>query len=98
VPQTAAAIAGFALLGAGLAPVVPTVFSAAGNMRVRSGRSALAAVVTISYLGSIIGPALIGLVTSFVGLRVALVIPVLLALVAGALAPQVASAPGGRHR
>ena len=35
-------------------------------------RSALAAVVTISYLGSIIGPALIGLVTSFVGLRAAL--------------------------
>lgn len=97
VPHTAAAIAGFALLGAGLAPVVPTVFSAAGNMRVRSGRSALAAVVTISYLGSIIGPALIGLVTSVVGLRAALGIPVLLALVAAALAAQVASAPGGRR-
>jgi MFS family permease len=92
-----AAIAGFALLGAGLAPVVPTVFSAAGNMRVRSGRSALAAVVTISYLGSILGPALIGLVTRLVGLRAALVIPVLLALLAAALAAQVASAPGGRR-
>jgi MFS family permease len=97
VPATAAAIVGFALLGAGLAPVVPTVFSAAGNMRARSGRSALAAVVTISYLGSILGPALIGLVTSLVGLRAALGIPVLLALVAAALAGQVASAPGGRR-
>ncbi len=97
VPETAVAIAGFALLGAGLAPVVPTVFSAAGNMRARSGRSALAAVVTISYLGSILGPALIGFVTSLVGLRAALWIPVLLALLAATLAPQVASAPGGRH-
>jgi MFS family permease len=97
VPATAAAIVGFALLGAGLAPVVPTVFSAAGNMRARSGRSALAAVVTISYLGSILGPALIGLVTSLVGLRAALGIPVLLAFLAAALAGQVASAPGGRH-
>ena len=97
VPETAAAITGFALLGAGLAPVVPTVFSAAGNMRARSGRSALAAVVTISYLGSILGPALIGLVTSLVGLRAALGIPVLLALLAATLAPQVASAPGGRR-
>jgi len=97
VPEAAAAIAGFALLGAGLAPVVPTVFSAAGNMRARSGRSALAAVVTISYLGSILGPALIGLVTSVVGLRAALGIPVLLALVAATLAGQVASAPGGRR-
>jgi MFS family permease len=97
VPETGAAIAGFALLGAGLAPVVPTVFSAAGNMRARSGRSALAAVVTISYLGSILGPALIGFVTSLVGLRAALGIPVLLALLAATLAPQVASAPGGRH-
>ena len=97
VPATAAAIVGFALLGAGLAPVVPTVFSAAGNMRARSGRSALAAVVTISYLGSILGPALIGLVTSLVGLRAALGMPVLLALVAAVLAGQVASAPGGRR-
>jgi MFS family permease len=97
VPATGAAIAGFALLGAGLAPVVPTVFSAAGNMRACSGRSALAAVVTISYLGSILGPALIGFVTSLVGLRAALGIPVLLALAAAALAAQVASAPGGRR-
>jgi MFS family permease len=97
VPATGAAIAGFALLGAGLAPVVPTVFSAAGNMPARSGRSALAAVVTISYLGSILGPALIGFVTSLVGLRAALGIPVLLGLAAAALAAQVASAPGGRR-
>ncbi|HLM33224.1 MAG TPA: MFS transporter, partial [Gaiellaceae bacterium] len=97
VPATASAIVGFALLGAGLAPVVPTVFSAAGNMRARSGRSALAAVVTVSYLGSILGPALIGLVTSLVGLRAALGIPALLALVAAALAGQAASAPGGRR-
>ena len=97
VPETGVAIAGFALLGAGLAPVVPTVFSAAGNMRARSGRSALAAVVTISYLGSILGPALIGFVTSLVGLRAALGIPVLLALLAATLAVQVASAPGGQH-
>jgi MFS family permease len=98
IPETAAAIAGFALLGAGLAPVVPTAFSAAGNMLARSGRSALSAVVTISYLGSIVGPALIGLVTGAVGLRAALGIPVLLGLLVATLAGQVASAPGGPRR
>jgi MFS family permease len=98
IPETAAAIAGFALLGAGLAPVVPTAFSAAGNMLARTGRSALSAVVTISYLGSIVGPALIGLVTGAVGLRAALGIPVLLGLLVATLAGQVASAPGGPRR
>jgi hypothetical protein len=66
-------------------------------MSARPGRSALATVVTISYLGSILGPALIGLVTSLVGLRAALGIPVLLAALAAMLAGQVAAAPGGRR-
>ena len=74
----------FALLGLGLAPIVPIVFSAAGN--VGGGAQALGWVVTMSYVGVVLGPAAIGAVAHGVGLRWGLVIPAALALVAAALA------------
>jgi fucose permease len=90
IPAPAAGIAGFTILGAALAPVVPTVFSAAGNLG--GGASALGWVVTISYVGGILGPALLGFVARQTGLRTALAIPVGLAVVIAALAGTVGSA------
>ncbi len=84
VAEPVAAIAGFTVLGAALAPVVPTVFSAAGN--VRGGAAALGWVVTICYVGGILGPALIGYASRLTSLRVALVIPAALSVVIAALA------------
>jgi hypothetical protein len=81
VPHVAAAVAGFALVGLGLGAVVPIVFTAAGETALGSTGAVLGRVVTISYFGSIGGPAAIGLVAAHAGLRVALLIP--LALVAG---------------
>jgi MFS family permease len=92
VPQPAVAIAGFTVLGAGLAPVVPTVFSAAGNLGHGSGATALGWVVTISYLGGILGPGLIGFISGSLGLRAALSLPVVLASVIVALAGRVGTA------
>lgn len=95
--QPAIAIASFALVGASVASVVPTAFSAAGNTFVGSG-TALGWVVTISYLGSMLGPAAIGLTADLVGLRLALVIPAVFALAMAAAAPsvdKVGSQPGG---
>jgi MFS family permease len=92
VTDEAAALAGFALLGLGLAPIVPTVFSAAGNLG--NGAQALGWVVTMSYVGSVLGPAAIGLVAHAVGLRAGLVIPAVLALVAALLAPFARTAAG----
>jgi predicted MFS family arabinose efflux permease len=80
VPHVAAAVAGFALVGLGLATVVPIAFSAAGETSLGSTRAVLGRVVTLSYVGSIAGPAAIGLAAAQVDLRAALVIPLVLAL------------------
>jgi fucose permease len=85
------AIVSFVLLGASVASVVPTAFSAAGNTFIGSG-TALGWVVTISYLGSMLGPAAIGLTADRVGLRIALVIPAVFALIVAAAAPSVRTA------
>ncbi len=96
----AAGVAGFALLGAGVAPVVPSTFSAAGNTALGPSTTALGGVVTASYLGSIVGPLVIGFTADLVGLRAALAIPALLAVViaaaAGGLASPAASASPAR--
>ena len=49
--EAPAVLIAFALLGLGLAPVVPVIFSAAGN--VGSGSPALGWVVTMSYVGAV---------------------------------------------
>ena len=72
VPHLAAVYVGFALVGLGLGAVVPIAFSASGTT------GALGRVVTLSYVGSIAGPAAIGLAAEAVGLRAALVIPLVL--------------------
>ena len=80
LPHVAAAIIGFALVGLGLAAVVPIAFSAAGETSLGSTGTVLGRVVTLSYVGSIAGPAAIGLAAAQVDLRAALVIPLVLAL------------------
>ncbi len=58
-PSPAAAMGGFALLGLGVAVVVPLAFAAAG----RSGPNpsqAIAGVATITYTSSLIAPSAIG--------------------------------------
>jgi MFS family permease len=93
-PQPVTAIGGYLLVGAGLAPVVPIAFSAAGNLdRGRSG-SLLGVVVTIAYVGSVVGPVAIGLTAEAASLRVALLLPAALTLVIAALASSVAAAAG----
>jgi Na+/melibiose symporter-like transporter len=78
VPHLAALYCGFALVGLGLGAVVPVAFSAAGTPGAH-GR-----VVTVSYVGSIAGPAAIGLAAEAASLRLALVIPLVLCAGIGA--------------
>jgi fucose permease len=89
VHEPAAAVAGFALLGVGLAPVVPITFSAAGNTGLGPTGAILGRVVTISYVGLVVGPIAIGWVAEQVGLRAALGIPAALALLVAAVAGRV---------
>jgi MFS family permease len=91
VDRPYAGVVGFGLLGAGISGVAPQVFSTAGNHNpARAGR-ALSTVVSIGYLGFLLGPILIGAAATVVGLRVALAVPVVLAAfvvaAAGALRP-----------
>jgi MFS family permease len=107
VHEPAAGIAGFALLGLGLAPVVPIAFSAAGDLDARATGRLVGRVATIGYVGSVAGPIMIGWFAEGTSLRTALGLVVLLALVISAsargcsgarsLAPRhPAEAPAGR--
>jgi MFS family permease len=88
--RPAAALVGFACLGAGMASIVPIVFRAAGNVPGVAAGVSLAAVSTIGYLGFIAGPPIIGGLAELVGLPAALGAVVLLALGVAALAPTTA--------
>ncbi|MGZ8565832.1 MAG: MFS transporter [Actinomycetota bacterium] len=81
-----ATVVALAVLGLSMGPVVPLVLSAAGRIVRRPGRSALAVVVTSSYVGSVMGPAILGATARIAGLRLALVLPVIAAIVIAAFA------------
>ena len=67
-PNAYIALSGFAIAGVGLALVFPFVFSAAGAQ----GPAALAAVASMAYSGSLMGPPAIGAVAHFVGMQAAI--------------------------
>ena len=98
VPVPVVGLVGFALLGIGLGPVVPTVISAAGGARLGSTEQVVSRVFTIGYTGSVVGPAVIGFTAEHVGLRRALIIPVCLTLAIALVADRLGTAAGGHHR
>jgi MFS family permease len=81
----ATGIAGFAVMGAGLAALFPLALSAAGDSG-GPAAPALAAVTTSGYAAFIAGPALIGLLSDATSLPVALSLVGVLCLAAAALA------------
>ncbi|MGH2995837.1 MAG: MFS transporter, partial [Gaiellaceae bacterium] len=69
-PAIPVAIAGFFLGGAGISVAAPTLFGAAGRSSAEHERgSSVAAVTTLSYLGFLGGPPLIGSVSGALDLR-----------------------------
>ena len=98
VPVPVVGLVGFALLGIGLGPVVPTVISASGGARLGSTEDVVSRVFTIGYTGSVVGPAVIGFTAEHVGLRRALIIPVCLTLAIAVVADRLGTAAGGHHR
>jgi MFS family permease len=73
-PQTWTAIAGFGCVGAGLAALVPTTFSAAGRTPGVAPSVAIATVSTTGYFGFLLGPPLIGFASEQVSLRWAMLL------------------------
>jgi fucose permease len=78
IEHPAAAIFGFAAVGAGLAVAFPVLLSAAGGTPGISTGTAIAAVATAGYTGFLVGPPLIGVIAEVIGLRAGLVVVVLL--------------------
>ncbi len=92
VDHPIAAVIGFACVGAGLAAIVPVIFSAAGGLPSVAPGPAIAAVSVAGYTGFLVGPPLIGLTAEVVGLPVALGV---VALIVGVIVPLAANvAPG----
>jgi MFS family permease len=88
--QPAVAFIGFALAGAGLAPVAPILFNAATRVPGVSRAAAIASVTSIGYSGFIVGPPLIGGLATATSLTVALGVVV---VAAAALAVGAARVP-----
>jgi MFS family permease len=99
VHAPAAAIVAFALLGMGLAPIVPIAFSAAGHLDPDATGRLVGRIATVGYVGSVAGPIAIGWAAEAVGLRTALGLVVVLSLVvaagARAVTPSVAAGRPG---
>ena len=95
-----AAIAGFALLGLGLAGIFPQIVTVAARLdHARAGRN-IGRIAAVAYSGLLSGPVAIGAIASGVGLRDALAVPAALALVvaaaAGVMRPRGENRAGAR--
>jgi MFS family permease len=78
--------AGWALLGIGLSGCVPQIFTAAGAITTGKQGTNVARVVSLGYLGFLAGPAIIGLLSEFGSVTLAIILPGALCLVASLLA------------
>jgi MFS family permease len=100
-PAIPFALLGFALGGAGVSVAAPTLFGAAGRGASEAERgSSVASVTTVSYLGFLVGPPLIGAVSGATDLRVGigLLAGIALLLAAAAASAHAALPDGGaRH-
>jgi MFS family permease len=88
-PNTAVALAGFALTGAGCCVIVPVAFASAGRIAGLSKGIGMAAVTGAGYLGLVLGPPLIGFTAQAVTLRTALLLVVALSASAALIASKV---------
>ena len=98
VGTPAAAVVGFACLGAGMASIVPGVFRAAGTTPDLTPGIGLAGVTTMGYFGFVVGPPAIGGLAQLIGLPAALGLLVVLAALVASLAPATRAAPAVRPR
>src|SRR5215217_7230759 len=90
IAHPAAAVAGFALLGIGIAAIVPVVFRAAAGVPGVAPGVGIAAASTMGYFGFLIAPPVIGAIAELTSLPLALGLLAVLSVVMSALAPRVA--------
>ena len=97
IATPAAAIAGFALLGLGLAGIFPQIVTAAARLDPGQAGRNIGRIAAVAYSGLLSGPVAIGAIASGVGLKDALLVPaalaVLVAAAAGLMTPHSLPAP-----
>jgi MFS family permease len=97
-PGPALGILGFALVGVGIAVVVPLAFAAAGRSGPAPGQ-AIAGVATVTYTTGLVAPTLIGVIGEFSSLRVSFAVVTVATVVlitgAGVLGPRRAAPVAG---
>jgi MFS family permease len=79
-PYFQAAVTGCLFVGVGVSCVVPMVYGLAGRSKTMSPEFALAAVSSISFLGFLLGPPLIGFIAQLSSLRWSFAVIALLGL------------------
>ncbi|MEE1942767.1 MFS transporter [Streptomyces sp. TRM 70361] len=90
-PHPVAAMAGFAVVGAGIACMTPTVFGLAGKQPGLSSGEGVSVTVIGQWPGFLLAPPVIGAVAGLLSLRIALVTLVVAALGAVALSGRVST-------
>ena len=89
---------GWTLFGLGLSGIIPQIYTAAGAAGKADSGKTLSRVVSFGYVGLLAGPAVIGWLGGLMGLTLALVLPLLFCVVgvvlAKAVTPDTATAPG----
>ena len=88
-PYLAASVVGFLLVGLGVSSVVPLIYSQAGKSGTMQPGLALAAVSSISFLGFLIGPPLIGFIAEAAGLRLSFAVIAIIGLFPAVLAGKI---------
>jgi MFS family permease len=87
IPNAIFTVAGFAVAGLGNSNLVPILFSAAGKDPVLGPGPGIATVTTVGFFGFLVGPAVIGAISMFFGLPVALSLVAVFGLITAICGP-----------
>ena len=88
-PYIPTAVFGFLLVGFGISTNIPTVFSLAGTHKNMSASTALASISSISYLGFLLGPPMIGYVSEVFNLRISYLLIAVFGLIISLLVSRI---------
>ena len=90
-PAPLVAVAGFAVMGLGIANIAPVIYGAAGRLKGVAPGVSIASVITMGYTGFLFGPPIIGLVAQHASLQAGLGCLALASLAMLALSPAAAT-------
>jgi MFS family permease len=89
LPFSFTALAGFALMGIGLANMMPVMFAAAMRVKGVHAAEGLAHVAGVAYVGLLLGPVMIGGIAQVTNLQIGLSVVALCAALVAVIGPRV---------